>query len=270
MRNLTSDAGADGEIWFHLSPGHVKWYGATTGCWVHESVLVPSRGMEADLLYIADRMLTAPEGHPLIHWVAAHNLFVGRVNSSQVAASVMLSQRRRELLKRALEAADSRDQAGSPLVLAWIESLGDEAAWYGYPDSPKTAPVLAPSTRELAIIASDVACRFTPSSTPELRARELPLGFHFLAERHDTVLAGEAWTPVQGRYCLARYWADYPRGPQRHRGARDGGGPDGSHPGRVQRRAGGRAGLEAGSVAGAGGLGREGRRSLGAATGDAE
>ena len=126
---------AAGEVWFRVTPGDVKWFGAEVGCWLSESVLVPSRGREADLLTIADRLLTGAEGLPLPEWVAAHNLFLHRRHWETVDASAILSLRRLELLDRAMSVVGEpgRRQPNlaelDPLVHAWVESLGGQVAY---------------------------------------------------------------------------------------------------------------------------------------------
>ena len=126
---------APGEVWFRVTPGDVKWFGAEIGCWLSESVLVPSRGREADLLNIADRLLGAPEGLPLPGWVAAHNLFLHRWHRETVDASATLSLRRLELLDRAMSVVVEPTRWPptlaelDPLVHAWVESLGDQVAY---------------------------------------------------------------------------------------------------------------------------------------------
>ena len=127
--------GSTGEVWFQISPADLKWANADDGCWLPESVLPPSGGPEADLLTIADRLLSAPEGRPLTQWVAAHNLFLHRWYREMVDASVLLSLRRLELLDRAMAAVGEPGRFQpmpadlDPLVHAWVESLGDQVMY---------------------------------------------------------------------------------------------------------------------------------------------
>ena len=132
VQSVTSAAG---EVWFRVSPGAVKWTGVEVGCWLSESVLVPSRGRAADLLNIADHLLAAPEGLQLTEWVAAHNLFLHRWHRETVDASAILSLRRLELLDRAMSVVVEPGRWPptlaelDPLVHAWVESLGDQVAY---------------------------------------------------------------------------------------------------------------------------------------------
>jgi len=81
VQTVSGDAGED---WFQVTPGYLRWAKAGVECWLPESVLALSRGAEADLLHIADRLLGAPEGRPLREWVAAHNLFLDRWHRATV------------------------------------------------------------------------------------------------------------------------------------------------------------------------------------------
>ena len=135
MSPLQSVTSAAGEVWFQISPASLKWADADDGCWLPESVLPPSHGQEADLLNIADRLLGAPEGRPLSHWVAAHNLFLHRRHREMVDASALLSLRRLELLDRAMSAVGepARYQPVlddlDPLVRTWVESLDNQVVY---------------------------------------------------------------------------------------------------------------------------------------------
>ena len=76
---------------------------------------------------MADRILEAPEAHSLAEWVAVHNFFIDPLHREEVAGSAILGLRRLEVLMGALKVA----QAGwsdheDPVVLAWLESLGDD------------------------------------------------------------------------------------------------------------------------------------------------
>ena len=123
-----------GERWFHFVPGPTGRYGIPTGCWVPESVVTASEGA-GHLLQLADGLLSAAAWPPLEHFVAAHNLFVHPRYREEVEDSAVLSQRRMELLAKAVEAAQ-RVQWGAPrpvdrdpLVLAWIELLGEQVRY---------------------------------------------------------------------------------------------------------------------------------------------
>ncbi|MDE2974695.1 MAG: hypothetical protein OXU64_08265 [Gemmatimonadota bacterium] len=132
VQTVSGDAG---EEWFQ-APGYLRWTNAGVECWLPESVLPLSRGAEADLLHIADRLLAAPEGRPLREWVAAHNLFLDRWHRATVDASAILSLRRLELLERALAVVGRPGWWQQhtfveldPLVHTWIETLGDRVAY---------------------------------------------------------------------------------------------------------------------------------------------
>ncbi len=214
-----------GERWFHFVPGPTGRYGIPTGCWVPESVVTASEGA-GHLLQLADGLLSAAAWPPLEHFVAAHNLFVHPRYREEVEESAVLSQRRMELLAKAVEAAQ-RVQWGAPrpvdrdpLVLAWIELLGEQVRYsedrwgrgtwtvseralegdVGPAESRQPEPATPDEGRELAVIAPDVACRYRP-----LRAvfysRVIPLDFHFRTERADTSVAGETWVHVRPQGC---------------------------------------------------------------------
>lgn len=225
-RAETSQAG---EVWIWLE---------RLGCWVSGSALAPTDGA-GHLLEMADRLLSSPVT-PLDHFLVAHNLFVHPRYRQQVEESAILSQRRRELLTRAVEAAQIwRLNAGppvdrDPMLLAWIESFGDEirysvdrwrsGTWTVVQEETVPAAVPAPRQeefevrpeepetpegRELAIVASAVACRARPSPEAEGWGR-LPLDNHFRTTRADTTAAGEAWVFVPQRRCwvAARHTAE--------------------------------------------------------------
>ena len=204
-RTETDDAG---EVWVHVGPAYTKrarmWARMSDGCWVHESVLAPTDGYvltETHLLLIADGLLSAPEGRTLPDLLAAHNVFTHTRYREMVAQSPVLDTRRRDLLARALRVVEAEGLAErDPLVVAWLESLGEEAGnallagdagQSG--DARETVP---PGARELAIIAPDVACRSAPAADGSLRGATLRLDHHFVAERADTTVAGEDWTFV--------------------------------------------------------------------------
>lgn len=98
-------------------------------CWVPEALVVAADGASA-LLAMADRVLEAPDGHSLAHWVAVHNYFVHPAYQEEVAASPILGLRRLEVLMGALRVAQLRwADRPDPLVLAWLESLGDDVEY---------------------------------------------------------------------------------------------------------------------------------------------
>ena len=191
-------------------------------CWVPGALVVPGSG---DLfLAMADRLLAMSEGVALADWVTAYNYFGLRRYGEPADDSAVRQLRRLEVLTRALQAA----QAGltgqpDPLALAWLESLGDEVEYLEdrgvrerwavkreavqLPAGPADDAAPGPSdedaaesgsnaeTRDLAIIASAVSCRFEPSRTAR-GYTAFPLDMHFTTERPDTVVSGEAWVSV--------------------------------------------------------------------------
>ena len=200
-RTETDDAG---EVWVYVGPAYTKWARLSEGCWVHESALAATDGRtltETNLLLIADGLLSAPEGRTLADLVAAHNVFTDPRHGEVVARSPILDARRRDLLARALQVVKTERLAErDPLVVAWLETLGDEAgdalpARDALPAGEVPEP-MPPGARELAIIAPDVACRGAPTAEGSLRGATLRLDYHFVAERPDTTVAGEDWTFV--------------------------------------------------------------------------
>ena len=214
-----------GERWFHFVPGPTGRYGIPAGCWVPESVVTASEGA-GHLLQLADGLLSAAAWPPLEHFVAAHNLFVHPRYREEVEESAVLSQRRMELLAKAVEAAQ-RVQWGAPrpvdrdpLVLAWIESLGEQVRYsedrwgrgtwtvseralegdVGPAESRQPEPATPDEGRELAVIAPDVACRYRPLRAV-FNSRVIPVDFHFRTERADTSVAGETWVHVRPQGC---------------------------------------------------------------------
>lgn len=202
-----------GEVWSLL---HHR------GCWVPGSALAPTDGA-GHLLEMADRLLSTAVT-PLHHLLVAHNLFVHPRYRQQVEESATLTQRRMELLGRAVETAQiwmpatSRPVDRDPMLLAWIESFGDEIrysrnrlGWGTWtvarggmePAAPlslrEETPEDPPEARELAIIAPGVACRERPS--PRARGRSLPIDSHFSTVRADTSVAGETWVFVRSSAC---------------------------------------------------------------------
>lgn len=194
-----TETSADGEEWIWVSPAYTKWASLSEGCWVPESVLAPVEGRglaEAHLLLIADRLLSAPEEGTLADLLAVYNLFGDRRYREQVAESPALGVRQRDLLDRALQLVQAGRLAESdPLVLAWLESLGEEAG--AAMPSWTTPPRRSAEGRELAIIAPDAACRAAPAARGTQRGATLRLDQHFTAERADTTVSGEDWTFVR-------------------------------------------------------------------------
>lgn len=95
-------------------------------CWVPETHVRQGRGDPNALLLMADRLLAAPDGLQVADWVAVHNYFRHWIYREDDASAV-LSLRRIEVLKRALDAAQAelpRDR--DPRFVAWVESLGEE------------------------------------------------------------------------------------------------------------------------------------------------
>ncbi len=200
-------------------PGH----GVSGGCWVPSSEVAPARGT-GRFLQLADRLLSATVGPTLDELLAVHNLFAHPWHREEVEASAVLSERRRGLLARAVKVAqrqqlDGRRPVDEPLVLAWIESLGEQVtyseggsgdgswtmavtAYEPESEPPRSQPVeraTRPERGEMAVIAPDVACRSRPSRTAYSYSHVLPLDFHFLTDRADTSVAGGAWVHV-GRW----------------------------------------------------------------------
>ena len=202
-----------GERWIHVGPGHTGRYGMPDGCWVPESAVAPTE-KAGHLLQLADGLLSTAAWPPLEHFVAAHNLFVHPRYRERVQESPVLGQRRLDLLAKAVEAAQS-EQGGvprpvdrNPLVLAWLEALGEQVrysedrwgrgAWTVSEDTlnadvgpagpPQPEPTTPNEGGELAVIAPDVVCRPRPSRTA-LGSIVLPVDFHFRTGRADTSVA---------------------------------------------------------------------------------
>ena len=214
-----------GEIWIHVGARQTERYGIPHGCWVPESVVVPTDGA-GHLLELADRLLSGDAWPPLDHLLAVHNLFVHPMYREHVAESAVFGPRRAALLARAVEAAQRRHWPigrpvdRDPLVLAWMESLGQrvrysEDQWglgtwtavegavvgdAGPADSQRVEPATPPEGRELAVIAPDVACRVDPRRTGQA-SRVLPVDYHFRTDRSDTAVAGESWVHVRPHGC---------------------------------------------------------------------
>ena len=210
--------------WTRVTPSRAG-HGVSGGCWVPSSDVAPARGT-GHFLQLADRLLSATVGPTLDELLVVHNLFAHPWHREEVEASAVLSERRRRLLTRAVEVAqrpqlDGRRPVDEPLVLAWIESLGEQVAyseggsgdgsWTMVPAAheleaePSRSPPAERPTRfgsaDMAVIAPDVACRHRPSRTAYSYSRILPLDFHFRTERADTSVAGEAWVHVGLRGC---------------------------------------------------------------------
>ena len=123
---LVGDSATDatGEVWVFVARRQPR-YGR---CWVPEAVVVPDSGTDP-LLAMADRLLSAPDGHSLADWVAALNYFVHPRYRPTVDESAILTLRRLEVLMRALRLAQSGQNETDPLVVAWLESLGGEVEY---------------------------------------------------------------------------------------------------------------------------------------------
>ncbi len=214
-----------GERWIHIGPGLTGRYGIPDGCWVPESVVAPTE-KAGHLLQLADGLLSAAAWPPLEHFVAAHNLFVHPRYRERVQESAVLGQRRLDLLAKAVEAAQSeqwgvpRPVDRNPLVLAWLEALGEQVrysedrwgrgTWTVSEDTvradrgpagpPQPEPTTPNEGRELAVIAPDVVCRPRPSRTA-FGSIVLPVDFHFRTGRADTSVAGETWVHVRPYGC---------------------------------------------------------------------
>lgn len=211
--------------WSQVIPSQSGRYGPSHRCWVPSDKVTRTRETE-DLLELADRLLSANVGPALDELLSVHNLFIHPGYREQVEASAALVQRRTALLARAVGAAQrpqfyGRRTVDDPLVLAWIESLGEQVrysedrsgqgSWTfvgGAPGAdeessrPRPAgPVPPRGGGELVIIAFDVACRYQPSRMAYDYSTVLPLDFHFRPERPDTIVAGETWVRVGGWGC---------------------------------------------------------------------
>ena len=230
---VRTEADEEGEIWIHIGARNARPYGVDDDCWVPESVVVSTEGA-GHLLQLADRLLSASAWPPLEHLLAAHSQFVHAAYRERVDASPALSGRRTMLLAKAVEAAQRTEWfAGrridrDPLVLAWIESLGDQVRYSGDrsgrgmwavvveppdleedPSESQQAGSATPAEgRELAIIAPDVACRSRPSRSA-WSWTILPIDLHLRTERADTSVAGDTWVFVveQGCWVLAEHTA---------------------------------------------------------------
>ena len=184
--------------WIRVTSSLFVRDGGPDHCWVPSSDLVLSRGT-GHFLQLADGLLSADLSPTLDELLAVHNLFEHPWYREQVEAFAVLTERRRDLLARAVEVAqrprlDGRRPVDDDLlVLAWLESLGEEPMGSAE-DRRGEGP-------ELVIIAPDVACRSHPSRTAYYYSHILPLDFHFRAERADTTVAGEDWVHVGLRAC---------------------------------------------------------------------
>ena len=194
-RTETDDAGA---VWVYVGPDYTRWAGLGTGCWVPESVLAPIDGYtltEDHLLLMADGLLSAPEGRTLADLVAYHNVFTHPRYREMVERSPDHVARRQGLLASALRVVETeRLAARDPLVVAWLESLGEEAV-DALPGGEVREPA-PPGARQLAIIAPDVPCRSAPGADVRLGAATLRLDHHFTAARADTTVSVDDWTFV--------------------------------------------------------------------------
>ena len=210
--------------WMQVVPGRSGGYVISGVCWVPLSSV--ARTTEArHFLQLADGLLSANVRPPLDELLAAHNLFESPWNRDRVEASPALSERRAALLARAVEVAqepvwDGRRPADEPLVLAWLESVGERVTYSEdgsglgrwrlvagapavedeAPASPRAGPATPREGRELAVIAPDIACRTRPLRTA-WSWTTLPVDLHFRTERADTSVAGESWVFVPGQGC---------------------------------------------------------------------
>ena len=206
-----------GETWIHVAAWNTVRPWVREGCWVPESMVVSTEGA-GHLRELADRLLSADALPPFEHLLAVHSLFVHRAYRGRVDGSAVLRQQRAGLAAKAVEAAQRtgltplRLVDRDPRIIMWIESLGDRVRYSESPSGRGTwtvnveTPAVdagpaepgqgerapAPEGRELAIIASDVACRIRPSRTAS-GPGTLRLDLHFRTGRPDTTVAGEAW-----------------------------------------------------------------------------
>ena len=227
-RSVSASAGR----WMHVVPGRPGGYVIPGGCWVPSSKVARTTET-AHFLQLADRLLSSDIRPALDELLAVHNLFGLSWNRDRVEASAALVQRRTALLARAVEVAQGsqwggRPPADDPLVLAWLESLGEQVRYsedwsgrgrwtvvMGAPEgeeepsrSRQVEPAAPPEGRELAVIAPEVACRARPSRTA-WSWTILPVDLHFRTEQADTSVAGDAWVFVkeQGCWVLAAHTA---------------------------------------------------------------
>jgi len=210
--------------WMHVAPSRSGGYGIPGGCWVPSSKV--GRTTETDhFLQLADRLLSANVRPALDELLGVHNLFELSWYREQVEASADLTERRTALLARAVEVAqsprsDGRRPVDDPLVVAWIEALGERVRYSEdgggrgrwtvvtgateVEEEPsqfrEARPPPPPEGRELAVIGPDVACRTRPSRTA-WSWETLPVDLHFRPERADTSVAGDAWVFVRERGC---------------------------------------------------------------------
>lgn len=203
-----------GGTWIHVAPHLTARPWVREGCWIPESMVVPTEGA-GHLLELADRLLSLDAPPPLEHLLAVYTLFVHSRYRDQVEGSAVFAQRRTALVARAVEAAQSpgrtplRPVDRDPRIIMWIESFGDRVRYLEHPSGRGTWTVDegGPETdaepgrreharghdgRELALIAPDVACRLRPSRTASGR-RILRLDLHFRTDRPDSTVADEAW-----------------------------------------------------------------------------
>ena len=219
-------------LWMHVVPGRSGGYVIPGGCWVPSANLARTTETE-HFLQLADRLLSADVRPALDELLAVHNLFGRSWNRDRVEASAALTERRKALLARAVEVAQGPQWGGlrpadDPLVLAWLESLGEQVRYsegrsgrgrwtvvMGAPEgeeepsrSRQVESAAAPEGRGMAVIAPDVACRTRPSRTA-WSWTTLPVDLHFRTERADTSVAGDAWVFVreQGCWVLAAHTA---------------------------------------------------------------
>ena len=135
-RGARTDVG--GEKWIHLGD---------RSCWVPASMLARTRGARY-LSRIADHLLSSDQRHSLRAFAFAYGKLTNPRYEKVVSESPILGLRRLQLLERALEEVREEDIRGraidsDPLVLAWVESLGEVVTYS--PNPPPRARVAGES-----------------------------------------------------------------------------------------------------------------------------
>ena len=82
----------------------------------------------------------------------------------------------------------------------WTAVEGAVVGDAGPADSQRVEPETPHESRELAVIAPDVACRVDPWRTGQV-SRVLPVDYHFRTDRSDTAVAGESWVHLRPHGC---------------------------------------------------------------------
>lgn len=211
--------------WMHVAPSRSGGYGVPGGCWVLSSK-VARTSETGHFLQLVDRLLSAKVRPALDELLAVHNLLESPSwYRDRLEASAALTERRTALLAKAVEVAqsprsDGRRAVDDPLVLAWIEALGERVRYSedgrgrgrwtlvtGATEaeeepsqSQQARPPAPPGGRELAVIGPNVACRTRPSRTA-WSWETLPVDRHFRTERADTSVTGDAWVFVRDHGC---------------------------------------------------------------------